>query len=144
MEKPWCDYVWGLFLNTYFIRIPIERHASYHLSHTTGPLFMIVSAAFGAFFVPIGDTADRLSVSLTAMLTAVAFQFNVASQLPDAGYITAIDKYILLAFFTLFFVIIENMFMSCTALDNWDSHEEIDIFVGLFVYGLWVIYNVFF
>merc|ERR1719193_1642533 len=137
MEKPWCDYVWGLFLNTYFIRIPIERHASYHLSHTTGPLFMIVSAAFGAFFVPIEDAADRLSVSLTAMLTAVAFQFNVASQLPDAGYNTAIDKYILFAFFTHFVVIIENMFMSSIAVEDWDNHEDIDKILGFCMCGLW-------
>jgi hypothetical protein len=144
MMRPWCDYAWGLFMNTNFIRMRIERHVTYQLSHTVAPLFMIVTAAFGAFFVPIEDSADRLSVSLTALLTAVAFQFNVASQLPDAGYNTAIDKYILFAFFTLFVVIIENMFMSVIALKDWDSHEDVDVFIGFFMYGIWVIYNVFF
>jgi len=144
MMRPWCDYAWGLFSNTYFIRIRIERQSTYHLSHTTAPLFMIVCAAFGAFFVPIDNAAERLSVSLTAMLTAVAFQFNVASQLPDAGYSTAIDKYILFAFFTLFVVIIENMFMSSIALEDWDNHEDIDKILGFFMCGLWVAYNIFF
>jgi len=144
MERPWCDYVWGLFQNTCFIRIRIERHSTYHLSHTATPLFMIVSAAFGAFFVPIDEAADRLSVSLTAMLTAVAFQFNVADQLPDAGYNTAIDNYILFAFFTLFVVIIENMFMSSITSEDVASPENIDKVLGFFMYGFWVIYNAFF
>jgi len=144
MLKPWCDYVWGLLQNTYFIRIRIERHSAYHLSHTAGPLFMIVSAAFGAFFVPIHDADDRLGVSLTALLTAVAFQFNVASQLPDAGYNTAIDIYIFLAFLTLFLVILENMFMSFSALEDWDHYHDIDCFLGLFMFGLWAIYNIYF
>jgi len=142
--KPWSDYVWGLLQDTYFIRIRIERHSAYHLSHTAGPLFMIVSAAFGAFFVPIHEAADRLSVSLTALLTAVAFQFNVASQLPDAGYSTAIDIYIFLAFLTLFLVILENMFMSFRALEDWDHYHYTDSFLGLFMFGLWTIYNIYF
>jgi len=144
MLSPWCDYVWGLLQNTYFVRIRIERHSAYHLSHTAGPLFMIVSAAFGAFFVPIDDAADRLSVSLTALLTAVAFQFNVASELPDAGYNTAIDIYIFLAFLTLFLVILENMFMSISALEDWDLYHYTDSFLGFFMFGLWAIYNIYF
>merc|ERR1719268_676189 len=105
---------------------------------------MIVSAAFGAFFVAIDEPADRLSVSLTALLTAVAFQFNVASELPDAGYSTLIDKYILFAFFTLFVVIMENMFWSSTVFENMDHLEDVDKILGFFFCGLWVLYNAFF
>jgi len=142
IERPWCDYVWGVFLNTYFIRIPIERYSNYHLSHTVFPIFMIVSGAFGAFFVPIDDVADRLSVSLTAMLTAVAFQFNVSNKLPDAGYNTAIDLYILLAFFTMFVVIVENTLIS--VLNEWDDDHNLDRYLGFIMFTLWLGYNVLF
>jgi len=142
IERPWCDYAWGIFLNTAFIRIPIERHSNYHLSHTMFPLFMIVCAAFGAFFVPIADVADRLSVSLTAMLTAVAFQFNVTSNLPDAGYNTAIDVYIMFAFLTLFAVIMENMLMG--SFEESDGCEKADNVLGVLLYILWAICNLVF
>lgn len=40
-------------------------------------------------------TSDRLGVTLTLLLTAVAYKFAVASSLPKVSYITTLDSYIL-------------------------------------------------
>ena len=55
------------------------------------------------------STADRLSVTLTLMLTAVAYKFIVASALPQVSYLTSLDTYVLVCFLFLFLISVENV-----------------------------------
>ena len=81
--------------------------------------------------VPRTDVADRLSVSLTLVLTAAAYKFVVASMLPQISYFTMLDHYVLMCSGFLFLVVIENGVMSTntwagntlnsTAMDNMDE-----------------------
>lgn len=40
------------------------------------------------------DLADRASIVLTLVLTVVAFKLSIAKGLPQAAYLTVLDKYI--------------------------------------------------
>ena len=47
------------------------------------------------FGIPTADVADRLSISLTLLLTSVAFKYAVASLMPPVHYQTLLDGYVL-------------------------------------------------
>ena len=57
--------------------------------------------------VPLVELADRQGISLTLMLTAVAFKFVMSSYVPPTSYLTYMDKYMLLAFVYLTLTVVE-------------------------------------
>lgn len=68
------------------------------------------------------DTADRLSVTLTLLLTAVAFKLVMASSLPQVSYQTTLDVYILICNFWILLAAVENvLYPSFGYLDRGDD-----------------------
>ena len=61
-----------------------------------------------AFAVDLESAGDRFGISLTMVLTSVAFKLQAASDLPDLSYLTWIDQFILGSFFYIFLVVAEN------------------------------------
>ena len=61
---------------------PIERIPNYYLYNVVLVLFAIVLTTPVVIGIPPEDLADRLSVTLTLILTAVAFKFVVADWTP--------------------------------------------------------------
>ncbi len=70
---------------------------------------MITAMTLTSFIIPSNSLADRMSVNLTLLLTAVAFKFVVSQSLPHISYLTLLDKYVLTSFVMLFFVVVENV-----------------------------------
>ena len=50
--------------------------------------FLIDILSFCSFSVDISSPSDRLSVTLTLLLTAVTFKFVVSQRLPTISYLT--------------------------------------------------------
>lgn len=63
------------------------------------PNFLLSVLVFTSWAIPAEELADRLSVTLTLVLTSVAFKYMVAQELPKISYLTLLDKYILMSFF---------------------------------------------
>ena len=91
---------------------------------------------FGAFVINRDDVADRLSVSVTLMLAAVAFRFVVSTMLPKVSYLTIMDYYLLIGFVALIILIFENAFAGFAGLDDHFAKTFDDIcfwgFLGIF------------
>ena len=49
---------------------------------------------FSSFAVKATETGDRLSVTVTLLLTSVAFKFVVSQNLPTISYLTVLVSYI--------------------------------------------------
>ena len=73
------------------------------------PMALIEALAYGSFAVPREDVADRLSVSLTMVLTAVAFKQIIAAELPNVSYLTLLDVFVLASFASTCLVAFENI-----------------------------------
>merc|ERR1711933_88038 len=73
-----------------------------------------------AFPIAITDVADRLSISVTLMLTAVAFKYVITEQLPKVNYLTVMDYYLLEGFIMLTLLIAENAFVG---IESWKPIE---------------------
>jgi hypothetical protein len=61
-------------------------------------LFFNVLLSFTAYAVPAEDFSDRMEITLTLFLSAMAFKFTANQKLPPVNYLTFMDKYILLGF----------------------------------------------
>jgi hypothetical protein len=57
-------------------------------------MFIIVTTSWSHMFIGSEELADKLTIILTMLLTAVAFQFAVSQGLPDKPYSTLIDLYV--------------------------------------------------
>jgi len=61
-------------------------------------LFFNVLLSFTAYAVPPEDFSDRMEITLTLFLSAMAFKFTANQKLPPVNYLTLMDQYILLGF----------------------------------------------
>ena len=61
--------------------------------------FMLVLISLTVLLVPPEEFADRMAMSLTLLLTAVAFKQVVSTHLPAISYQTLLDQYVLCGFF---------------------------------------------
>ena len=94
--------------------ITLARRPGYYLTNIVLPMSAITGlTAISICAVEIDgsrlSTGDRLSVSLTLMLTAVAYKFIVAASLPQISYLTLLDAYLICCFALIILVCIENV-----------------------------------
>ena len=64
-------------LHIYFVG---ERRAAYYMWNIALPNFLLSLLVFTSFAIPKEDLADRLSVTLTLVLTSVAFKYMVSQE----------------------------------------------------------------
>lgn len=61
-----------------------------------------------SFVISLKEVADRSSVTLTLLLTVVAFKLLLADTLPKVSYLTYLDWYTMFCFAVIFFIAFEN------------------------------------
>ena len=83
--------------------IMVSREAQNAVLNLAMLLFFNVLIAFTAYAVPFDEFPDRMSITLTQFLTAMAFKYTASEKLPPVSYLTYMDLYILLGF-TLMFI----------------------------------------
>ena len=62
------------------------RRPEYYLWNIEVPMFVLTSLTGLTWAIGPNDVADRLSVSLTLVLTAVAYKLTVAQSIPQVSY----------------------------------------------------------
>ncbi|CAK0879540.1 unnamed protein product [Prorocentrum cordatum] len=86
-------------------------------------LLLINILTLGLFALdPVESAPDRMSIAITMLLTAVAYTFVVSGCLPELGYLTMLDKVVLMTFCFLAIVIIQVVMIPALA-----KHTDIDI-----------------
>ncbi|KAK3264853.1 hypothetical protein CYMTET_26432 [Cymbomonas tetramitiformis] len=105
-----------------------------------GFIFLIIECLlFVAFGSPTGDIGTRTSVTLSLLLSAVAFKFVVKEDLPEVPYLTIMDKYMLHGFTMLFLQGMQNLVMQQIRTIGMSQHNAVrldNICVLLFLCGL--------
>ena len=110
------------------VTLEVRRHPGYYVWNIVLPMFMLVVMSTSSFFIDHEQIQDRLSASLTLVLTAVAYKYNVVQTVPPIGHLTWLDKYNIMCFFFLFLVVVENCAAKkCPSLEPW--------FIGILVGG---------
>jgi hypothetical protein len=100
----------------------IERKPYYYLTNVVVPTFVIGSCSLIALLPVMPDFDDRMQLTVTLLLTSVAFKLAIESFLPRVNYSTYLDYYLMRCNFSLIFlVILLNVIQACLLSD-----EEID------------------
>jgi hypothetical protein len=87
----------------------IQRTPGYYVTKVIVPLSLIVAISWSVFWMNCWDLGDRMAISFTGILTAVAYQFIISDKLPSHVSDTFLDNFILLAFFNLVFTVVINI-----------------------------------
>ena len=85
--------------------IHVKRHSEYYVFRIFLPLFLMVAISWGVLFVPPSDLNSQLLISVTTVLTLVAFSVAVSNVLPPVPYLTFYDSFFLVSFFFIMLTI---------------------------------------
>ncbi len=87
----------------------MKRRPSYYLWKIVLQLTLLVALSWLVFFMEPQEIQTGLAVSLTLLLTIIAFGITTDSVLPKVGYRTWLDNFCQLCFFMVFLTAIENV-----------------------------------
>lgn len=120
------------------VLLHITRKSMYYVTNIIVIMLGLVALCFSAFAVPVDDLADRMSIILTLLLTAVAFKFVIADSLPKLGFNTFLDTFILLNFGTLVYM---GGICSVSAAVPFDNMIGLGSSLGIFAFSniVWLI-----
>ena len=97
------------------IQMHVRRKLSFWVWNVWLPLFMVTGLSFGAFLVETTQTAARLSITLTILLTLVSYRFSIMSKLPKIDYLTRLDVRALVHSFFCLLVLTCLCYFRCTS-----------------------------
>ncbi len=96
----------------YTLNIVISRKTGFYLWKVFLPLVIIVALSWSVFWMPDESFAQRSRITATGVLTIVAYQFAFASDLPRIGYLTLLDRTMILSFGLLAITMLESLMIS--------------------------------
>ncbi|KAF0736450.1 hypothetical protein Ae201684P_006754 [Aphanomyces euteiches] len=102
----------GSVYNSIDFFIYLERKPGFYVSNVMAPISILTYLGFLSFGIESSGarmaTSSRLSISVTLLLTTVAFKFATAGALPQISYLTSLDR----------FVTYTSLFMSLISIEN--------------------------
>ncbi len=99
--------------------IRIARRPGFYLWKVFLPLVIIVAMSWSIFWMPDERFAQRSRITSTGVLTIVAYQFAFGSDLPRIGYLTLLDKAMILSFGLLAVTMLESLMIS-----TWQERDK--------------------
>ena len=97
-------------------KLSIDRAFIPYISKLLIPLMIILAQAYFVFFIPPKAIDIATSITVTSLLSAIAFQFSLGQELPEIGYLIFVDK----AFYTCYLLIALTMAQSLITY-YWDD-----------------------
>ena len=80
------------------LEINIERNYNHYVYKIMVPVFLILCVAWFVLWIPTKYFETRLTTSMVALLSLIAYNFVFADDIPKLQYLTSLDKYILLSY----------------------------------------------
>ncbi len=71
------------------------------------PLILIVAMSWAVFWIEPTNAGSQISVSVTVMLTLIAYRFAIDSEVPKLPYLTRLDAFVLMSTVLVFLSLIE-------------------------------------
>ncbi|HEY2103829.1 MAG TPA: hypothetical protein VGH08_11325 [Chthoniobacterales bacterium] len=106
----------GRELSGYTFEFTASRDVRHYILKVILPLVLIVIMSWSVFWIDPVNASSQISVSVTSMLTLIAYRFAIDSQLPRLPYMTRLDAFILTSTLLVFFSLIEVLLT--TILDD--------------------------
>jgi hypothetical protein len=94
--------------------IQVTRRSAYYLWKVFVPLVLMVCVSWGVFWVEPRDLSSQVQISVTTILTVIAFAFAISSSMPRVPYLTYIDAFFLQCYVFVFLAFSEIMVVHVT------------------------------
>jgi len=94
--------------------IQVTRRSAYYIWKVFVPLVLMVCVSWGVFWIEPGDLSSQIQVSVTTILTVIAFAFAISSSMPRVPYLTYIDAFFLQCYVFVFVAFTEIMIVHVT------------------------------
>jgi hypothetical protein len=136
--------------------VMLLRRGRYFAYQIVLPSFAITSLAFTSFYVSLDELGDRSSITLTILLTLVAFRQTANADMPKTEALTIIDVYLIWGMMVVCAIVFANALVGFQSQAYEDDHvptlmsDEEDVRRGhdtLCFYGIgsvWTVSNVLF
>jgi ABC-type branched-subunit amino acid transport system substrate-binding protein len=73
------------------------------------PLLLLLLVSSSIFFITSTMLASRIAISITTLLSSMAFHMSQSSHLGNVGYTTKVDEFFIVTYFLIFITITENV-----------------------------------
>jgi Neurotransmitter-gated ion-channel transmembrane region len=87
--------------------IRVRRKYRYYLWKIFLPLLLMVMLSWTVYWIDPNDLSSQVQISITTILTVIAFAFSISLSLPKVPYLTYIDAFFLICLVFVFFTAIE-------------------------------------
>jgi hypothetical protein len=95
--------------------ITARRNANHYVWKVILPLCLIVAMSWSVFWIPPKQSDAQIGVSATSMLTLIAFIFATTNMVPELGYQTRLDQFIIGSTILVFLALLQSVFTSYIA-----------------------------
>lgn len=90
--------------------LDVQRDKSYFKFKVIFPLVLIVMMSWLVFWIDPILIASQISVSVTAMLTIIAYRFALAGMVPRLAFLTSLDYFVMASNLIVFLAMIEVVY----------------------------------
>ncbi len=108
----------GVPFSKFLMQIKLIRKPGFYLWKVIIPLMILVIISWSVFWMSEESLADRISFSLTGILTVVAYQFLISENLPNISYLTLMDAILSLSFVVIALTVAENIVVNWLNMEN--------------------------
>ncbi len=95
----------------YVFEVPISRIKINAVFKTFLPIVFIILIMLSSFVLDPDKITTRLAMVGSALVASVMFHISLANQIPPVGYLTFIDKFMVLSYFVILLSFVFNVFL---------------------------------
>jgi len=135
-------------LSSFVYELTAKRNYNFFIWKIIIPLILIVVMSWAVFWIPPNQLGPQIGLSVTSMLTLIAYRFAIGHVVPNVAYLTRFDKFVFGSTLLVFFAFIEAIICGYLShLDNDKLAKRIDwysrfifpaIFIAILVYSLFI------
>jgi len=108
----------GFEVQAMIFSLDVKRDTSYFKYKVILPLVLIVMMSWMVFWIDPSLVASQISVSVTAMLTMIAYRFALAGLVPKLPFLTTLDLFTLVSTIAVFMSMIQVLLTAHLATTN--------------------------
>jgi hypothetical protein len=87
--------------------IEVKRKFNFYIWKVFLPLLLMVVLSWSVFWIDVSELSSQVTISVTTILTVIAFAFAISSNLPKVPYLTFIDVFFLSCYVFVFLTAVE-------------------------------------
>lgn len=110
----------------------LERNLIPYITKLFVPLIIILFLVYFVFFIPADKLDMAAGLTVTSLLSAIAFQFTINGDLPEIGYMIYVDKIFYLTYVLIVLAMAESLITFYLNLSENEKIKKIAIKVDVY------------